>query len=45
MTLEQIKELLKSHRFKSVNRLGQNFTFRFTEAHLFRDDDYLCDRY
>ncbi len=43
MTLEELKVLLKSNRFKSVNILGQNFTFRFTEVHIFRDDTYLCD--
>jgi len=43
MTLVQLKELLKSRKFVSVNRLGQNFTFNFTESHIFRDDAYLCD--
>jgi len=43
MTLEQLKELLKTNRFKSVNRIGQNFIFVFTEAHIFRDDAFLCD--
>jgi hypothetical protein len=43
MTLEQFHKKLKSTQFISINHKKQHFTFRFTEVHLFRDDEYLCD--
>lgn len=43
MTLDQFHKKLKSRSYISTNNKKEHYTFRFTEVHLFRDDEYLCD--
>lgn len=43
MTIEQFHRKLKSSQFKSTNHKNQHFTFQFTEVHLFRDGEYMCN--
>lgn len=43
MTKEEFKKILKSTAFKSTNRLEQTHILQFTEVHMFKDGNYLCD--
>jgi len=43
MTLQALHKTLKSRPFKSTNDRGQNFTFSFTHAHIFRDGEHISD--
>ena len=43
MTLAEIHQNLKSKTFKSTNDRGQNFLFKFTEIHIFRDGKHIAD--
>ena len=43
MSYKSFKQILKSRSFKTLNRLEQTHILIFTEIHLIKDGEHLCD--
>lgn len=43
MTLKEFHRAIKSRNFKSTTYNNQQYEFKFTEVHVFRNGSHLCD--